>query len=123
MRRILIAALEVLIDRSGGLAALGDGPHHERLPAAHIARGKDSIDGGHVVGIGRDVAALSSARPNCSIMPLRTGPRKPIASSTRSTSMVNSEPAIGSNLGGGPTRTACKLLHVAVLVAGEAGRC
>ena len=53
----------------------------------------------------RRCRARRAATPNCSSMPLRTGPRKPIASSTRSTSMVNSVPAIGSNFGGGPTRT------------------
>ena len=35
--------------------------------------------------------------------------------------MVNSVPAIGSNLGGGPTRDAVQLLHVSVLIAGELG--
>ncbi len=43
-----------------------------------------------------------------------------MASRTRSTSIVNSLPGMGSNLGGGPTRTRVELLHVAILIASKA---
>ena len=54
-------------------------------------------------------------------MPFFTGPVKPIASSTRSASSVNSVPGSGSNFGDGPAR-GMQLLHVAVFVAGELHR-
>ena len=41
----------------------------------------------------RHCRGCRAATPSCSIIPLRTGPRKPMASSTRSASMVNSVPA------------------------------
>ena len=49
----------------------------------------------------------SSATPSSSSRPLRTGPVKPMASRTRSTSSSNSVPGMASNFGGGPTRTPC----------------
>jgi hypothetical protein len=49
----------------------------------------------------------SSFTANWSIIPSRTGPTNPIAINTRSASIANSVPGIGSNVGGGPTRTAC----------------
>ena len=97
---------EVFVDGGGGFAAFGDGPDHERLAAAHVAGGEDAVDARSCKSVVATLPRLSSARPSCSIMPLRTGPRKPMASRTRSTSRVNSVPAMGSNLGGGPTRTA-----------------
>ena len=42
---------------SGGFAAFGDGPDDQRLAAAHVAGGEDAGDGGHVVGVGSNVAA------------------------------------------------------------------
>src|ERR1035437_715652 len=42
------------------LAALRDGPDHERLPAAHIASGKDAFDRAHVVGCGSVAAFVQS---------------------------------------------------------------
>src|SRR5437899_7423904 len=44
-----------LIDRARALAALPDGPHDERLAAAHVARGKD-------LGNRGDVAAFPVGR-------------------------------------------------------------
>src|SRR5213594_2602563 len=44
-----------LIDRARALAPLADGPHDERLAAAHVARGKD-------LGNRSDVAAPSIGR-------------------------------------------------------------
>src|SRR5207247_9111068 len=44
--RQVAAPHQVLVDRTRGLAAFADRPHHERLPAAHIARGE------HLVGAG-----------------------------------------------------------------------
>src|SRR5438309_324343 len=46
-----------------------------------------------------------SFRPSSSIGPLRSGPRKPIASSTRSTSSANSLPGTGLNSTRPPART------------------
>ena len=47
---------EVAVDSSSGPAACRGGPDHERLAAAHVARGKDALDGGHVVGVGHVAA-------------------------------------------------------------------
>ena len=69
------------------------------LPAVKariVALGTSIAAAGHWVADG--VGAL--------VTPLRTGPRNPMAMRIRSASMVNSVPAIGSNFGGGPTRTA-----------------
>ena len=44
---------------------------------------------------------LSRFTPRFSIMPLFTGPVKPIANSTKSASIVNSLPAMGSKPGAG----------------------
>ena len=41
---------EVAVDALGGLAALGDRPHHERLAAAHVARGEDAGYAGALPG-------------------------------------------------------------------------
>ncbi len=38
----LLRAAEVLVNRFGGAAALGNRPHHQRLAAAHIAGGKNA---------------------------------------------------------------------------------
>src|SRR6185437_1698917 len=94
------------VHRGCGFAPFVDGPDDQRLAAAHVAGGEDSVDGSHEVRC-HDVAAVVEASPNCSIMPLRTGPKKPIASRTRSASRVNSVPAMASNFGGGPTRAHC----------------
>ena len=48
---------EITVDGGGGFASFRDGPDNEGLAAAHIAGGKDAFDGGHVVGVGGDVAA------------------------------------------------------------------
>src|ERR1017187_2904539 len=49
----------------------------------------------------------SRITPSWSIMPFFTGPRKPMARSTKSASSVSSVPGAGANFGGGPMRTAC----------------
>ena len=70
---------------------------------------------------GGDVAArVELRRPVARAGRSRTGPVKPMASSTRSASSVNSVPGIGSNFGGGPTRTACSFFTLPCVVAGEA---
>ncbi len=116
------SGLEEGINSGGGFAAFGDGPHHQGLAAAHVnACGKDARDRGHVIRIGGDVAAcIERFTPSCSIMPLRTGPRKPMAvMSTRSASMVNS--LLRDRLEfwrAGPTRTGVQLRDAAI-VAGK----
>ena len=49
---------EVAVNGGSGFAALGDGPDHQGLAAAHIAGGKDAIHRGHVAGVGGNVAAV-----------------------------------------------------------------
>jgi hypothetical protein len=46
------------VDGCGGFAAFRDGPDYEGLTTAHVAGGEDAIDGGHVIRVGGDVAAL-----------------------------------------------------------------
>src|ERR1035438_2576948 len=40
---------QIAIDSGCRLAPLGYGPYNQRLIATHIARGKDAVDGGHVI--------------------------------------------------------------------------
>src|SRR6202035_3473337 len=40
---------EELIDGTGALAAFADGPNHQRLTAAHVARGEQAIARGAIV--------------------------------------------------------------------------
>jgi hypothetical protein len=55
------AAHQELVHRARGLAAFADGPHHQRLAAAHVAGGKDLVHVGGVaavaLGAGLGVAA------------------------------------------------------------------
>jgi hypothetical protein len=46
------------IHGAGGFPSFGDGPYHQRLPAAHVAGGKYAGYGRHVVLVAFDVAAL-----------------------------------------------------------------
>ena len=48
---------EVFVHSNSGFAAFGNGPHDERLAAAHVSRGEDAGDRAHVVRAGGDVAA------------------------------------------------------------------
>src|ERR1022692_4310643 len=48
---------EIPIDSFRRLAPLGDGPHHQRLPAAHVAGREDARHTRHVIPIGRHIAA------------------------------------------------------------------
>ena len=73
----------------------------------------------HVVLVRGHVAARVQRHAQLLDQPVLHRAVNPIASSTRSASSVNSVPAIGSKRGGGPTRTACNVLHVALLVARE----
>ena len=110
---------QVFVDGVGRFAAFGDRPDHQRLSAPHVARGKNARHRGMWFSSVATLPRWSSFTPSCSIMPLRTGPRKPMASSTRSASRVNSVPGIGSKFGVDARRV--QLLHVA-LVAGELER-
>jgi hypothetical protein len=67
----------------GGAAAFVDGPHHQALPAAHIAGREDARNAGGKLAIrGAHIAALVALDvPAAQAADLR-GPRKPIASST-----------------------------------------
>src|SRR5580698_79372 len=48
---------EIFIDSGRRFAALGNGPHHERLAAPHVARGENAGNGRQVIGVGGNVAA------------------------------------------------------------------
>src|ERR1017187_3230163 len=48
---------EIPIDSFRRLAPLGDGPHNQRLPAAHVAGREDARHARHVIPIGRHIAA------------------------------------------------------------------
>src|ERR1035437_4661055 len=48
---------EIAIDSFRRLAPLGDGPHHQRLPAPHVAAGEHAAHARHVVGVDCDIAA------------------------------------------------------------------
>src|SRR5256885_9672475 len=51
-------AHQVRVDRVRALPALADGPYHERLAAAHVARREDLVDRRTIaVGVGLDVGA------------------------------------------------------------------
>ena len=65
-------------------AALGDRPHDQALAAAHVAGDEDPGHRGHERVIAGDVPRPSNSTPSCSSHSPRSGPRKPIASSTRS---------------------------------------
>ena len=99
-------AHQAVIDGLRGVASLADRPDDQRLPASRIAGGENPGLIHRLVVLGLDVAAGSSSTPSCSTRPDLTGPVKPMASSTRSASSVNSVPASGSNFGGAPTRMA-----------------
>ena len=85
------------IDAAGGAAAFGNRPDDQRLAALHVAGGEHAGHAGHPVGVAPDVAALGQLDAELSSSPLRSGPRKPIASSTRSASSSNSLPGTFSN--------------------------
>src|SRR5262249_21722221 len=50
-------AHQKLVDGAGRLAALVNGPHHQRLAAAHVPRGEYAPHAGHVLLVALDVAA------------------------------------------------------------------
>ena len=79
------------------LAAFADRPDDQRLAAAHVAAGEDLVEAGPVAASCRPstLPRLSRSTPRSLIMPSCTGPRKPMASSTRSALSANSVPAIG----------------------------
>ena len=93
-------AHQAQVDGAGALAAFADGPDHQRLAAAHVAAGEDLLLAGLVLDrVGqRRCRACRARRPASLIMPSCTGPRKPMASSTRSALSTNSVPGIGWNL-------------------------
>jgi hypothetical protein len=57
-RRSRSESPQVVVYALGGFASFVDGPHYERLAAAHVARYEGSRNRGHVVCFCRDVPAL-----------------------------------------------------------------
>ena len=80
---------------AGALAAFADRPDDQRLAAPHVAGGEQLGHAGLVVlrRWPRRCRAGRAPRPACSTMPGLRGPRKPMASSTRSALSSNSLPA------------------------------
>ena len=82
---------ELPVDRLRAAAALVDRPDDQRLAAACVARGEDAVDRRRVAARLR-VAALVALDAEL-LEERRSGPRKPIASSTRSAGCVSSVPS------------------------------
>src|SRR5581483_10646841 len=54
---------QVLVDRGGGGAALGDRPDDQRLAAPSVSGDEDVVDVGAVLAVALDVAALVELQP------------------------------------------------------------
>ncbi len=91
----IVAAHQILLDGSRALTPLADGPDHQRLTAAHVAGCKHLVDRcPEIDDVRQHIAARIERHAHLFDQPGSRGPRKPIASSTRSALSWNWLPGI-----------------------------
>jgi hypothetical protein len=73
-RAPLGARPNVAVDAPRGVAPLADRPHHERRPAARVARGEHPVHAGHVLRVGGHVAERVEAHRGLGQEAARHGP-------------------------------------------------
>ena len=99
-----VSAHEIGVDLGSRASALGDGPDHERLPAPAVASGENpGTDVSNSPNSALKLLRWSTSRPSFSTK-VCSGPRKPMARSTRSASHTFSLPSTSSEVhpAGGP---------------------